>query len=273
MKFSVLMSVYNEEKPEYLKSAISSIINQTIKPNQIVIIEDGRLSSELQEIINEYKKKYKYLIDVYSLEENCGLGRALQKGIELCKYEYIARMDTDDVARLDRFEKQIKVLEENPNLDILGGFIQEYDEKMKNKKSIRKVPLSQQESYEKIGKQSPFNHGTVILKKKAVINVGNYRDCKIEDYDLWIRMVLNSCKMKNISEILVNYRTSYTMYKRRTGLKYLKSIKKIEKQLLEKKLITKRQYNKNILLRGILAIIPAFMKIYLYPYMRKKYNI
>ena len=73
---------------------------------------------------------------------------------------------------------------------------------MKNKKSIRKVPLSQQEIYEKIGKQSPFNHGTVILKKKAVINVGNYRDCKIEDYDLWISMVLNSCKMKNISEIL-----------------------------------------------------------------------
>ena len=270
MKFSVLMSICSKEKPEYLKQAIESIINQTKMANQIVIVKDGELSIELNRIIEEYKNQYTEIIDVLELEKQNSLGNALNEGIKVCKYEYIARMDSDDISRKDRFEKQIGYLKENPDIDVLGGYIQEYNEKMQKATSIRKVPLTQIEIYRGISNQSPFNHSTVILKKKSLIKIGCYKDCQLEDYDLWIRMRLNNMRMANLSEILVDYRTSIDMYKRRTGFKYLKGVINIEKVLLDSKLINKNKYMKNILLRTILAFIPARIKLFLYPKIVRK---
>lgn len=270
MEFSVLIPVCNKEKPENLKEAIKSIIYQTKKPNQIVVVEDGELSKELNEIIEIFKKQYPEMIDILNLPKQTSLGRVLNEGIKICKNEYIARMDSDDIARKDRFEKQLRYLREHPDIDVLGGYIEEYDESMKKATSLREVPLTKQEIYKKISKQSPFNHSTTILKKESLLVIGGYNDCQLEDYDLWIRMRVKNMKMANLPDILVDYRTSLNMYKRRTGLKYLKGILKIEKLLLKNKLINRFKYYKNILERTVLAFVPAKIKMFLYPKVIRK---
>ena len=270
MKLSVLIPICNKEKPEHLKQSIESIVNQTKKAEQIVIVKDGELSGELNKIIEEYKNQYTEMIDILELRKQKSLGRVLNAGIKICKHEYIARMDSDDISRKDRFEKQIGYLEKNPDIDILGGYIQEYNENMQKAKSIRKVPLVQDEIYKGIVNQSPFNHSTVIIKKESLVKIGCYKDCQLEDYDLWIRMRLNNMRMANLSEVLIDYRTSIDMYKRRTGFKYLKGVINIEKVLIDNKLINKNKYMQNILLRTILAFIPARIKLFLYPKIVRK---
>lgn len=273
MKFSVLIPVCNKEKPENLKQSIESIINQTVKPNQIVIVKDGELSNNLNEIIEILKKQYPEMIDILSVNKQTSLGKVLNEGIKICKNPYIARMDSDDIARKDRFEKQLKYIQEHPEIDLLGGYIEEYDENMKKATSLRKVPTTKEEIYKTISKQSPFNHSTVILKKESILLIEGYNDCPLEDYDLWIKMRMQNMEMANLPEILVDYRTSLNMYKRRTGLKYLKGVIEIERLLLENKLINKFQYNKNILERAILAFVPAKMKIFLYPKVIRKVRL
>ena len=270
MEFSVLMPVCNKEKVEYLKKSIESIIEQTRKPNQIVIVKDGKLSKGLNEAIEKYKKKYPKMIDVLELSKQKSLGLVLNKGIQVCKYRYIARMDSDDIARKDRFEKQINYLQKHPDVDLLGGYIQEYDENMKKATSMRKVPLTQEEIYKEIVKQSPFNHSTVILKRQSILAIEGYKDCLLEDYDLWIRMRLKNMKMENLPEVLVDYRTSLHMYKRRTGIKYLRGIIKIEKLLLENKLMNLFQYVKNVTVRTGIAFVPSQIKLVLYPKIIRK---
>ena len=270
MEFSVLIPVSSKEKSEYLKEAIESVIYQTKKPNQIVVVKDGELSKDLNEIIEIFKKQYTEMIDILNLNKQTSLGMVLNKGMKICKNPYIARMDSDDIARKDRFEKQFKYLQEHPDIDVLGGYIEEYDENMKKVTSLREVPLTKEEIYKKIIKQNPFNHSTVILKKESVLKIGGYKDCPLEDYDLWIRMRLKNMKMANLPDILVNYRTSSDMYKRRTGKKYLKGVIKIEKLLLKNKLINRFQYYKNVVTRTFLAFVPVNIKTFLYPKVIRK---
>ena len=270
MKLSVLIPVCNKEKPEHFRDAIESIVCQTEKADQILIVKDGQLSKELNEVIEIYKRKYPNELDVVQLDKQNSLGLVLNEGIKLCKNSYIARMDSDDLSRCDRFEKQKKYLKIHQDVDILGGYMQEYNENMEKVISQKKVPLTQEDIYKEITKLNPFNHSTVIVKKEAVLAIGGYKDCALEDYDLWIRMRLQNMKMANLPDILVNYRTSFNMYKRRTGIKYLKAVINIEKLLLENKLINKFQYIINILERTILALIPAKIKMFLYPKIIRK---
>lgn len=130
MKFSVLMSIYEKEKPQYFVEALESVLNQTVIPNEIVIIEDGKLTKDLQDIIFMYKEKYPNIIKNYPLKENKGLGLALNYGVTKCQYNLIARMDTDDISVPDRFEKQLQIFKNKPNCDIVGGNILEFDEKV-----------------------------------------------------------------------------------------------------------------------------------------------
>ena len=264
MQISVLMSVYYNEKPEYLKEALESIINQTFKPSQIVIIKDGKLTSELDETLKTYKNKYENLIDIYSLEENQGLGTALKIGLEKCKFDYIARQDSDDISVLNRFEKQKNAFEKNEKLDIVGGFVDEYDEKMETILSQRKVPLKFEDIRKQIKKQNPYNHGTVIMKKDAILKAGNYNSVQFEDYDLWARMLISGCYMENISEVLCKNRTGNSMYKRRSGLKQIKKVIEIEKNLLNYKIINKVEFIINVLIRSVVALFPIRLKGFVY---------
>lgn len=268
MEFSVLIPVCRKEKKEYLEKSLESIVNQTICASEILIMEDGILPKELENVIMKYEKID--FVKVIRNRENRGLGITLREGIKMCRFQYVARMDCDDIAHKDRFEKQISYLEKHPEVDILGGYAQEYDEYMQRKISVRKAPIEQDGIIKQIGKSNPFNHTTVILKKEKVLQVGNYRDIELEDYDLWIRMYKNNAKMHNLGEVLVDYRAGRSMYIRRSGIKYIKKINKIQKILLSENIIGSLQYHKNMILHVIAALTPVCLKERLYKFIRKR---
>ena len=185
MKFSVLMSIYKKEEPKYFSEALESVLNQTVMPNEIVIIEDGILTKELQDVIIKYKEKYPDIIKNYPLKENKGLGLALNYGVTKCKHNLIARMDTDDIALPTRFEKQLEIFEKNPSYDIVGGNILEFAEGT-NITNTRIVPEKKEEIYKYAKKRNPMNHVTVMFKKDTILEVGNYENLPyFEDYYLW----------------------------------------------------------------------------------------
>lgn len=260
LKFSVLISVYYKEIPEYLDLSLESITDkQILKPDEIVLVKDGPLTKGLDKIIEKYINKYPKLFKIISLEKNYGLGKALNIGLENCSYELVARMDGDDISKPERFKEQIEIFKNNPDLDICGSWIDEFQ--MKNEKieiqSIRKVPEINNEIYEKLKYICAFNHPTVMYKKSKIIKAGSYlQTFALEDYYLWVRLALNKCKMYNIQKSLIYFRITDGTAKRRGGIKLLKSDLRFQRYLLKEKFINKREYLKNIIVYGIYRIIP-----------------
>ena len=269
MKISVLLSVYNKEKPEYLDKALESITKQTLMPNEIVIIKDGIISEELEQVIEKYYNKYSKIIRVFGIEQHNGLGLALRFGVEKCKYEYIARMDSDDYYTENRLEEQCKYLKRNMDIDVLGAYVDEYDENLKIKLSTKTVPLDDRKIKKAIKVFNPINHGTTIIRKSKLLESGNYRNILIEDYDLWIRMILKNCKFANIPIVVSKNRTGIRMYKKRSGKEYIKAIMQIENILLKYRIINKLEYYINVITRKLLAKTPISMKYKIYPKIRK----
>lgn len=241
------MSMYIKEKPEYVKTAIQSMVDQTYPPNEIVIVKDGLLTPELDAVLDEFHNSYPALFTVVGYEKNRGLGFALNFGLEHCKNELVARMDTDDIARADRCEKQIKMFYDNPDLEIVGGDIAEFVDDPDMVVAYRKVPTTDGAIKEYIKTRCPFNHMTVMYKKSAVMRSGNYKDLFWnEDYYLWIRMMEHNCVMGNTGNVLVDVRTGADMYKRRGGKKYFESEKFLQKYMLERKMISIATYYANL---------------------------
>ena len=215
-KYSVLMSLYKKEKPEYLCLALDSMINQTIKPDEIVLVEDGYLTPELYAVVNEYQTNYQELIHIVVNEKNMGLGLALNVGLKECRNELIARMDTDDVSKPYRCAKQLKKFEEKPELSIVGSHIDEFVGDIANVISARRVPISTEEIYEFAKRRSAFNHPAVMYRKSKVLEQGGYADLKRnQDVDLFGRMLYAGCKAENIDESLLWFRSSDELAKRR----------------------------------------------------------
>jgi glycosyltransferase involved in cell wall biosynthesis len=222
-KISVLMSVCNEEKPEYLSEAIKSVFDQTLMPEELILVKDGPLKLELEEIIKIWEKKENARMKVFSLAKNEGLARALNYGLEQCSCELVARMDSDDVSMKDRFYKQIRhlVAEE---LDVVGSYIEERDETMTKINGIRVVPLKHKD-IEKYSKwRSPMNHVTVMFKKSYVISAGGYPPelRKMQDYALWAKLVMGGYRLGNLPESLVIVRAGKDLAGRRGGVSYVK---------------------------------------------------
>lgn len=263
--FSVLISVYKKEKAEYLKRALQSVINQTLKPTEIVIVKDGHLTKELDDCIEDFQKQNSKLFKILSFKENRGLGLALRDGVKACKYEYIARMDSDDISKLDRFEKQFNYLQKHPETALLGTWITEFSKDENNPDTVTKLPCIHQTIIKFAKRRNPFRHVTVVLKKSAVIQSGNYRDFLwFEDYDLFVRILQKGYLTANIPEYLVNVRADKDMFARRGGWQYLKQDYKFQKQLLKTKFIGKTDFIINITLRSIVRIIPNKVRSYVY---------
>lgn len=215
-KYSALMSVYYKEKPEYLRDSINSMINQTVMPDEIIIIEDGPLTDELNKVIKFFETKYRGLFVIEKLEHNVGLGAALNVGIKISKNELIARMDTDDISLPERCEKQLKAFEKNDKIDIIGTQIKEFINTPDNVVSSRIVPSDYEGILRFSRRRSPFNHPTVMYKKSKVLALGGYQQYgRKEDLDLFIKMVHNGYAV-NLEEALLLYRTNKDNLKRRT---------------------------------------------------------
>lgn len=215
-QYSVLMSVYAGEKAVYFREAVRSMMEQSISPDQIVIVKDGCLPSELDNVITELSLLDPDLFTIVSLPENVGLGRALDIGMEKCRNELIARMDSDDISLPLRCEKQLECFWEDETLDIVGTYISEFEEDPQQVRTIRIVPETHDEILKFSRRRQPFNHPTVMYKKSAVLRCGGYGSARRkEDLYLFLAMLNNGCKAKNIAQSLLYYRADKQNLKRR----------------------------------------------------------
>lgn len=228
-KYSVLMTVYCKDNPDFFRLALESMVNQTVKPDEIVLVKDGKITQELQEVINDAQKVSKNIVEL-QLEKNVGLGLALNAGIAICKNELIARMDSDDISLPQRCEKQLNVFNNNPDIDIVGCPVIEFSGNVVNVVGKRDVPLKNKEIHKYAKRRDPFNHPTVMYKKSKVQEVGGYGDYrKNQDTDLWIKMLSNGSKAENIEEHLLMFRFDENTYKKRKSWTNTKLLIKIRK--------------------------------------------
>ena len=233
MEYSVLMSVYAKENPQYLDECMRSVFDSTVPSNDVVVVKDGPLTPELDEVLEAYAVRHDAL-RIFALAENSGLGVALNYGLTQCRNILVARMDTDDICVKDRFETQLKVFEADPAVSVVGGYITEFVESVENTVSIRRVPSTTTQIREFGKKRNPVNHVTVMFNKDDIMNVGSYqkvKDVGYEDYDLWIRLLLADKKIINIERTLVYVRIGEDMYKRRGNKKRLKTALYFRKKL------------------------------------------
>ncbi len=189
MLFSVLMSLYAKEHPEFLYRSLQSIWDkQTLKPAEIVLVKDGPLTPELERVISDFQTRTP--LKVVALSKNQGLGKALNAWLQACSYDLVARMDTDDISKPERFERQVSVFEKHPEFSLVGAWIEEFIDAKEHIVAVRKVP----ERHEEIYSFAKSNHPVVMFRKTAVLRCGNYRHCiSYEDYYLWVRMLANGC--------------------------------------------------------------------------------
>jgi len=227
MKYSVLITVYDKDNPRYFEQALKSMINQTVKPSEIVIVKDGKINKSLSMVIDNNRKIFKNIVEI-DLPKNVGLGLALNEGIKKCKYNLIARMDSDDISAENRCEKQLEKFKKNKKLDIVGSPVLEFKDDIFNIVGKRKVPLTNEEIYKYARRRDPFNHPTVMYKKDSVLAVGGYGNYrKNQDTDLWIKMLHNKCQCANCEEYLLYFRFDDNTYKKRKSWTNTKLLIKI----------------------------------------------
>ena len=254
--FSVIMSVYAGDKAEYLQEAIDSIYANTLLPSEIVLVVDGPVGDEIKTIVEKYESKCADSFRVIWLEENKGLGNARRVAMDNASCEIIAVMDSDDICMPERFAMQVEYLNKNPEVGVIGGNIVEFIDDINNFVGCRIVPRKNNEIYKYLKQRCPFNHMSVMFKKKYVESAGGYIDWHYnEDYYLWIRMAEKGCKFANLSEILVKVRVGKEMYQRRGGWKYFISEYRLQKYMLAKKIINPLCFVWNVLLRFLLQVL------------------
>lgn len=271
-KFSVLMSVYYKEDPKYLKDAIDSIlVNQKLKPDEFVLVVDGPVKDELNNIINEYQLMYKNKMRVYRLETNVGLGKALNYGLNKCVYDLIARADSDDINAPERFELQINQFKKDPSIDVLGTFIDEFVDDYNDPINQKKMPLKHDDICKMAKMRNPINHMSVMFKKRAIIDAGTYQHLPyLEDYFLWIRVLNNGGKLVNLNEYLVHVRIGNGMLIRRSNKEYIPSWKILNQFMKDKKLINLIEYKRNILYIYLFVYMPVSLKGLVYKLLLRK---
>lgn len=266
------MTVYYKEKPEWLEYSIKSILEQTIYPSEFIIVEDGELPNELEEVILKYEKEYPQLFNIIRLDKNLGAGIASAIGIEKCKYEYIARMDSDDYSCPDRIEKQFEILEKYPDLGLVGTNVKEFEKDIENVSGYVILPEKHEEIYKFSKRRCPFRQPTLLYKKSEVIKAGNYREYYLcEDYDLFVRLIRSGCKCYNIQEPLVYVRVGKDFFKRRGGIKYMKTILKFKNEQLKIGYFSFIDYLKSTIPHIVVCLMPNSLRDYVYRnFLRKK---
>lgn len=270
MKFSVLMSIYHKENPMWFDRAMQSIWDeQTVKPDEIVLVQDGPLTDGLHKAIDEWKAKIGEVFKTVPLEKNVGLGDALNIGMQHCTYELIARMDTDDISLPNRFEKQLKVFENN-DIDICSSWVSEFDSDEKEILGYRKLPKTHEELQNYAKLRSPLNHPAVMYKKSAVLNAGNYGRLKqAQDYELWGRMFLSGAKFYNIQKILVNMRAGYGQLERRSGFEYVKRELALLNTLKRNGFLNSFEYLRAFCIKIPIRLLPKSIIKIVYKFLRK----
>lgn len=254
---AVLMSVYYKDEPVWLDKAISSIIDQTRRPDEIVLVKDGALTQPLDSVIKKWTEKCGDLIKVVPLERNSGLGPALMAGIEEVSYKIIARMDSDDISVPERFQKQFDFLAGNQDIDLVCSWAGQFKKKPDELIFCRKCPVEYDQIVRLAKFRNPIDHGTVMFRVSKVLTVGGYCDVKgFEDYHLWVRMMMNSSHMACIPEVLYKFRRGPEMLNRRRGLGYLRRWITLEKEFLNMGFVSLPIFLANVIMRSVVYLVP-----------------
>ncbi len=268
--YSVLMPIYAREVPQNLNRALGSISNQTWPPSEIVLVKDGALTVDLDKVIEEHRVKSRPKIVVIQLEKNMGLGTALQVGLEACTFPVVARMDADDIAAPTRCEKQLKFLELHPEIDAVGSWISEFDRDETDIYAYRTLPTDPDELVALAKLKCPLNHMSVIYRKMKVIAAGGYQPGGLEDYFLWIRMLLNGSRFANIPEVLVNVRAGRSQISRRGGLPYAFRELRLQREMLKLGFIDMSEFARNVCIRFVTRLVPVFLRRQIYRVIRRQ---
>lgn len=276
MQYSVLMSVYAKERPDFLKAALCSMVRQTVRPAEIVLVCDGPLTDDLEAVLEEFGEKstdrdISGCLHLVRLEKNAGLGAALSEGLKHCSCEWVARMDSDDIAAKDRCRRQLEYIEKHPEVCALSGTIAEFTGNAKTEEdaknavtSYKKVPGTWTEIKEYIKKRNPLNHPCVMFRKSSVLKAGSYQPCLLfEDYDLWVRMYLDGCIMANLDDVLLYMRVN-EVHKRRGGISYAGNIVKFWGNMYKRGIISWPQYLTRAGVRVMVSLMPNVMRKIVY---------
>ena len=305
LKFSVIMSIYKSDVPELVRVALDSLLQQTLLPNEIVIVGDGPVPAELEQVVSSFKcqvskirttpnpsfakggdlvpedgkesletrnQKPETIVTYLPQEKNGGLGEAMRIAAEAAKYDYLARMDSDDICLPDRFEKQMKCFEEDPELSLVGGMITEFDGDPENIIAKRILPLEDAEIKRMMRGRCAVNHVTVIFKKADLMKSGNYQPFwKQEDHYLWARMMEHGCKFRNIPDVVVNVRSGKDQIARRGGLRFFKSVVRVFWYMYRHGLISFGYFLYICTVRGIMQVLmPNRLRTWVYLHLLRK---
>lgn len=262
---SVILPTYRGDTASELAAAIDSLANQTLLPEEVVIIKDGPLTDGLKSVIAKKVEEFPTSIRTHRIEENEGLGNALRTGVTASSNDIVARMDADDISVPSRFEYQATFLRENRDVDIVGAYIEEFDSDLNEPIARREVPTDH-DSIEKMARfRSPMNHATVMFDKGSVLDAGNYRAVdRMEDYDLWVRMLLNDATFANIPDVLVKARGGKRMYRRRGGMEYAREEIRTQIEFYRRGFLPFHLFLFNILTRVTIRFLPSRVRGVIY---------
>lgn len=277
MDYSVLMSVYKSEKAEHLRLAMNSMWNQTVPTDDFVLMCDGPLTEELDAVIEEMKTAHPNALHIVRFEKNGGLGHALQVGVTECKNEIIARMDSDDISKPERCEKELEVLKQNSEISIVGSVIEEFSEIEPGAfaptiiDAKRVVPEKNDDIVAFAKQRNPFNHPSVMYRKGDVLAAGNYQDVRyMQDYYLWTHMLIAGFKGYNIQESLVYMRADSNLFKRRSGKLYRGIQLNLFKYMKNQGFISSSQYIKSCILRTGSSMAPNWLRKFMFKKVLRK---
>ena len=269
MKFSVLIAVYKNDIPDYFNQAVNSILNQSLIPNEVVLVRDGMVGVELNKAIQSFINNKIVKVKYVELDNNIGLGLALSIGMKHVSYDYVARMDSDDISNPSRFEIQMKHLKEYPDISVLGSYITEFDNK-NNKRHIKKVPIDSVGIMSYAKYRNPVNHVSVFFRKVDVDKAGGYESVlSYEDYYLWLKMMFLDKKIENIPISLVDVRAGEELIVRRRGWSILRNDLYFFKRIYREQYITLNVFVVNVLIRFCIRIIPPKLTAFSYKLIRK----
>lgn len=266
-KYSVLMSVYKNDDPDFLKIALESIYDkQTRKPDEVVVVFDGPLKERLYDVLNAFQKGHEDVVKYYPQEVNRGLGEALRVGSECCTGDYILRMDSDDISDARRFEKQIAYVEAHPEVDAVGSDIAEFNEDPTNEDMRTRIcPACHEDIVRMCKKRNPMNHVTACIKRSALIKAGGYQTLLLlEDYLLWINMIVAGCKLANINESLVYVRVGNGFDGKRGSKERIIGWSKLQEIMLKHGMINQMEAIMNKLYIRAFVKTPVGLKKWLY---------
>lgn len=255
--YSVLMSVYKNDKAEFLNLAIASMVSQTVVPHDFVVVCDGPLTSELDDCLEGWQERLGDELIVMRLAINHGLGYALNAGLPACGCDVVARMDSDDISRPNRCEVLLAKMA-GENLDLVGGAIEEFDRVPGDMDAVRMPPLSKKDIDIWLKRRNPFNHMSVLFDRHVVDQAGGYEPFPwMEDYWLWARMIAKGCRCANVPDVVVDVRTGEGMYARRSNMAYLRSQVRFFSELRKLGLVDRAGQAKAVVERATATLLPT----------------